>query len=74
MNRASEPISGRYRGPVATRANDPALDPIVQLIEDDRPRLSMKEWLALIDEHEPVDLGTSAAELVAEARAEEGLL
>jgi hypothetical protein len=74
MKRASEPMAGRYFGPVATRANDPAPDPIIQLIEDVRPRLSMKEWLAPIDEHESVDLGISAAELVAEARAEEGLL
>ena len=57
-----------YRGVMAKRADDSALDPIIRLIDDDRPRLSMKEWLALIDSREPVDLGISAAELLAEAR------
>jgi hypothetical protein len=54
-------------------AEDPAMDPVIRVIEDDRPRLSLGEWLERLRGDEPVDLGISAAELLAEARAEEGL-
>lgn len=33
--------------------------------------MTMDEWLALLKTRDPVDLGVSAAELLAEVRAEE---
>lgn len=44
-------------------------DPAVVLINDEEPSMTFEEWLALIADDEPVDLGISAAELLAEARA-----
>jgi hypothetical protein len=43
------------------------------VIEDNRHRLSLGEWLERLRNDEPVELGVSAAELLDEARAEEGL-
>ncbi|HVF76629.1 MAG TPA: hypothetical protein VM938_16450 [Acidimicrobiales bacterium] len=43
-------------------------DPVVVLIEDEEPTMTFDEWLDVIATDEPVDLGTSAAELLREAR------
>lgn len=43
-------------------------DPVIVLIEDGEPTMTFEEWLDLIATDEPVDLGTSAAELLREAR------
>jgi len=43
-------------------------DPVIVPIDDGEPEMTFEEWLALIDKHEPVDLGISAAELLTEAR------
>jgi len=43
------------------------LDPVVVLIEDDEPTITFEDWLARLGERERVDLGISAAELLAEA-------
>ena len=43
-------------------------DPVVVLIEDDAPTITFEDWLASLGERERVDLGISAAELLAEAR------
>jgi hypothetical protein len=50
-----------------------AEDPVVRVIEDDRPRLSLGEWLERLRGDAPVELGISAAELLAQARAEQRL-
>ncbi|MGQ0431874.1 MAG: hypothetical protein ACT452_05640 [Microthrixaceae bacterium] len=52
---------------MASRAEN--FDPVIVLIEDDEPTMTFDEWLARLAEREPVDLGTTAAELLAEARA-----
>lgn len=41
---------------------------MIVLIEDEEPTMTFEEWLDLIATDEPVDLGTSAAELLREAR------
>ena len=41
---------------------------MVVLIEDEEPSMTFEEWLELIAADDPVDLGTSAAELLREAR------
>lgn len=43
-------------------------DPVIVLIEDEEPTMTFEEWLDLVATDEPVDLGTSAAELLREAR------
>lgn len=43
-------------------------DPVIVLIEDDEPTMTFDEWLDLLATDEPVDLDTSAAELLREAR------
>jgi hypothetical protein len=43
-------------------------DPVVVLIEDEEPTMTFDQWLDLIAADEPVDLGTSAADLLREAR------
>ena len=43
-------------------------DPVIVLIEDEDPTMTVDEWLALVSTDEPVDLGSSAAELLREAR------
>ena len=60
-------------GVVVKSAEVPATDPVIRVIEDDRPRVSLGEWLERLRGDEPVDLGISAAELLAEARAEQRL-
>ncbi len=52
---------------MASRAE--SFDPVVVLIEDEEPTMTFDGWLARLAEREPVDLSTSAAELLAEARA-----
>jgi hypothetical protein len=54
-------------------------DPIVVEIEDEFSRLPRaeqirrtQEWIDSLHQREPVDLGVTAAELLAEVRAEEG--
>lgn len=49
-------------------AEDFELDPAVVLIDDVAPSLTFEEWLGIVGNDEPVDLGMSAAELLAEAR------
>lgn len=44
------------------------LDPAVVLIDDAPPGLTFEAWLELVGEDEEVDLGVSAADLLAEAR------
>jgi hypothetical protein len=44
------------------------IDPVIVLIEDDEPTMTFEEWLDLVAADEPVDLGTSAAALLHEAR------
>ncbi len=66
MNSACSLVGAGYRSDMAKRAED--YDPVVVLIDDDEPKMTIAEWLALIDSREPVDLGISAAELLAEAR------
>lgn len=44
------------------------IDPVIVLIEDEEPTMTFEEWLDLVATDEPVDLGTSAAELLHEAR------
>lgn len=50
---------------------DPAgsfeIDSVVVPIEDE-PTVTLEEWFALVDLDEPVELGVSAAQLLAEAR------
>lgn len=49
---------------------DPAafeIDSVVVPIGEE-PTMTLDEWLALVDLGEPVDLGVSAADLLAEAR------
>ncbi len=55
-----------YRCAMAKRAEDQ--DPVIVPTNDEEPTMTFEEWLALIDKDEPVDLGISAAELLAEAR------
>lgn len=43
-------------------------DPVVVPIVDADPMMPLEEWFSLIDLDEPVELGTSAAQLLAEAR------
>lgn len=43
-------------------------DPVVVPIEDGPTTMSFDEWLALVAADEPVELGITAAELLAEAR------
>ena len=54
---------------MARRPEDFEIDPVVVLIPD-APTITMDEWLAALRTDGPVDLPVSAAELVAEARAE----
>jgi hypothetical protein len=51
---------------VARRAEDHGS--VVVFIDEREPTMSFEEWLALLDTRESVDLGVSAAELIAEAR------
>lgn len=51
---------------MATHADE--LDPVVVPIVDSEPTMTLHEWLAALDEREPVELGMSAAQLLAEAR------
>lgn len=51
---------------MAKRAEDHG--PVIVPIDDEEPKMTFEEWLALIENDEPVDLGISAAELLAEAR------
>lgn len=43
-------------------------DAVVVPIDDAEPVMSLQEWFALVDLDEPVELGLSAAQLLAEAR------
>jgi hypothetical protein len=43
-------------------------DPVIVLIEDDGPTLTLEEWLALVDEDEPTETDVGAAELIREFR------
>lgn len=43
-------------------------DTVVVPIDDAEPTMTLEEWFALVDLDEPVELGVSAAELLAEAR------
>ncbi len=51
---------------VAKRAEH--LDPVVVQIDDEGPTMSFDEWLAVVADDAPVELGITAAELLAEAR------
>jgi hypothetical protein len=51
------------------RPEDFEIDPVVVLIPD-TPKMTMDEWLAALRTDGPTELSVSAAELVAEARAE----
>lgn len=64
------PLQGltRYAGPMARPAEHFESDPVIVLIEDEEPTMTFEEWLDLVATDEPVDLGTSAAELLREAR------
>jgi hypothetical protein len=53
---------------MARSAEDFELDPAVVPIDDAAPSLTFEEWLNLVAEDDPVDLGVPAAELLAEAR------
>jgi hypothetical protein len=53
---------------MAREAEEFAADPVVVLIEEEAPTMTFEEWLDLVGQDEPVDLGVSAAELLAEAR------
>lgn len=54
---------------MARPAEDFEIDPVIVPIEDEEPStMTFEEWLDLVATDEPVDLGTSAAELLAEAR------
>jgi hypothetical protein len=53
---------------VARPAEHSEIDPVVVLIEDDERTMTFEEWLDLVAADEPVDLGTSAAALLNEAR------
>lgn len=43
-------------------------DPVIVPVDDRKLTMTFEEWLAVIDEDEPVDLGVSAAELLTDAR------
>lgn len=55
---------------MARRSEDIESDPAVVLIGDDGEQ-SVDEWLASLRRLEPIELTVSAADLVAEARAEQ---
>jgi hypothetical protein len=44
------------------------IDPLIVLIGDDEPTMTFEEWLDLVAADKPVDVGTSAAALLHEAR------
>ncbi len=53
---------------VASPGDD--LDPVVVLIGDREPTPgTFNEWLSVVAQIEPLDIGISAVELIAEARA-----
>lgn len=53
---------------VAKPASGFDIDPVVVLIDDAEPTMTLAEWFALVDLDEPVELGVTAAQLLAEAR------
>lgn len=55
---------------MARRAEDFELDPVVIPISDDAPTGSMADWLRSLVHDQPIELGVSGADLVAEARSE----
>lgn len=58
----------RYDSAVAESASSFEVDPVVVLIDDAEPTMTLEEWFALLDLDEPVELSVSAAQLLAEAR------
>lgn len=54
---------------MARRAEKFEIDPLIVPIDDEHPpTMTLEEWLDVLAGDEAVDLGTSAAELLAEAR------
>ncbi|MDQ3756583.1 MAG: hypothetical protein M3394_01880 [Actinomycetota bacterium] len=43
-------------------------DPVIVLIEDEEPSMSLEEWLALLDGDPPSDVDVRAAEVIREFR------
>ena len=57
-----------YTGHVARRAEDLANDPVLVLIEDDGPDLTVEEWLASLKEDGATEVNANAAEILREIR------
>jgi hypothetical protein len=57
---------------VATRSDDNSYGPTVVLINPDEAIEGLDDWLALVAESEPVDLGIPAASLLDEVRRLDG--
>jgi hypothetical protein len=43
-------------------------DPVVILIEDEEPTMTVEEWLALLENDPPTDVDAGAAEIIREFR------
>src|SRR5687768_5510391 len=57
----------RYADDVTDPAGVPD-DPVIVLIEDEEPTMSVEEWLALLDGDPPSDVDADAAEILREFR------
>ena len=61
-------VAGRTLSDMARPAEDLAGDPMLAVIDDGKPEMTVEEWLATLDGLEPTDVDANAAEVLREIR------